>query len=106
MRAQLAVFSEPVPTRILSSGAPVTSMALSKVTSTSIALPDLYQPPGLAGGLDATAIPVTAGPVVVAAATVPDAGYASLVRDSALPASSLKLSLTLTFLPRSAAFSV
>ena len=65
------------------------------VTSVALSVP-------LSAMVDDPSSSVTTG----LAAIVADGGQASLVRDSALPASSLKLTLTLTFLPTSAAASV
>ena len=49
----------------------------------------------------------SAGAVVLAeAVTVPDEGYAALVRSSSPLSSSVKLTFTLTFLPASAAVRV
>ena len=48
----------------------------------------------------------SAGAVVLAAVTVPDEGYAALVRSSSPLSSSVKLTCTLIFLPASAAVRV
>ena len=49
---------------------------------------------------------VSAGAVVLAAVTVPDEGYAALVRSSSPLSSSVKLTCTLMVLPASSAVRV
>ena len=58
-------------------------------------------------GVEVTVTLVSSGAVVLAeAVTVPDEGYAALVRSSSPLSSSVKLTFTLIFLPASAAVRV